>query len=220
MFKIQKLAMAVQMLSASSVLWQPNISVWILVATGWVACVKTRRLMNDRITELQNNLSWKGPVRIIEPNSWLHTALPKILTQCLKAQSKHSLNSISSVPWPLSWAACSMPTTLLWKPFPNTHLTLSQLHPVLEVRSHSTEQSGTTPPLTCWQCWAWCTQGCSWAFGLPGHTAASCSPCYWPGSQISFSGAALQHHVPHFACIAGAVHLSCRIWDLLLLNFR
>ena len=31
------------------------------------------------------------------------------------------------------------------------------LHTVLEVRPHSAEQSGTTPSLTQWQCWAWCS---------------------------------------------------------------
>jgi len=50
-------------------------------------------------------------------------------------------------------------------------------HPVQEVRPHSTEQSGTTPPLACGRCWAWCTPGYSWTFwGLYVKSAVnSCS---------------------------------------------
>ena len=41
-----------------------------------------------RIKESQNILSWKGPTKIIESNSWLHTGPPKIQTLCLRALSK------------------------------------------------------------------------------------------------------------------------------------
>jgi len=41
----------------------------------------------------QNMPSWKGPIRTIESNSWLHTPLPKIQTHHLKALSKRSFHS-------------------------------------------------------------------------------------------------------------------------------
>ena len=44
-----------------------------------------------------------------------------------------------------------------------------------EAAQHRAE--GTTPPLAPWLCWAWCTTGCSWPFGLSGHTAGSCLTC-------------------------------------------
>ena len=43
--------------------------------------------------ESQNILSWKGPVRTIKSNSRFHTGPPKIQTLCLRALSRHSLNS-------------------------------------------------------------------------------------------------------------------------------
>lgn len=66
------------------------------------------------------------------------------------------------------------------------YLLSPQWHPVQEVRPQSTEQSGTTPPLTWWQCWAHCTAGCRWPFGLPGHTAALCSTCCRPEQTDPF----------------------------------
>ena len=45
------------------------------------------------ISPPQNILSWKEPVRIIESNSWLHSAPHKLQTLSLRAVSKHSLNS-------------------------------------------------------------------------------------------------------------------------------
>jgi len=54
-------------------------------------------------------------------------------------------------------------------------------HPALEVRLHSTEQRGTTPPITQWQGLALCTPGCSWPFGLTRHTFLNS----FPESQVS-----------------------------------
>jgi len=69
---------------------------------------------------------------------------------------------------------------LLWMLF-NSFMSLSpNPHPVLDVRPHSAEQSGTIPSLAQWQCWAWGTQGHSWPFRLPGHSAGSCSTCCQP----------------------------------------
>jgi len=44
--------------------------------------------------------------------------------------------------------------------------------PVLKVRLHSTEQSGTTPPLPSWQHRAWCTPGHGRPFGYQGTLLA------------------------------------------------
>lgn len=46
-------------------------------------------------TEPQNIPSWKGHIRLIESNSWLHTLPPKNQTLCLRVLSKCSLNSVS-----------------------------------------------------------------------------------------------------------------------------
>lgn len=54
------------------------------------------------------------------------------------------------------------------------------LHPVLEVKLHSTEHNGTTPSLIWWQCYVWCNPGYGWSFWLPGHAAASCATCRQP----------------------------------------
>jgi len=53
------------------------------------------RQYNDihRIIVSQNILSWKRSMGIIKSNSWLHTEPPKIQTLCLRALSKHCLNS-------------------------------------------------------------------------------------------------------------------------------
>ena len=48
---------------------------------------------------------------ITESNSWLHRDPLKTQTLCLRALSKHTLNSGSLGPCPLPWAAYSMPTT-------------------------------------------------------------------------------------------------------------
>jgi len=48
---------------------------------------------SSRITESQNLPRWKGPTRIIESNSLLHTGPPKNQTMCLKVLPKHFLNS-------------------------------------------------------------------------------------------------------------------------------
>lgn len=37
-------------------------------------------------------LSWKGPEKIIESNSWLNKGPPKIQALCLRAMSEQSLN--------------------------------------------------------------------------------------------------------------------------------
>jgi len=60
---------------------------------------------------------WKGPIRIMESNSWLHRGALKIQTLCLRALSK-CLNSGSLGPCPLPRAACSMPTALWYRPCP------------------------------------------------------------------------------------------------------
>ena len=59
------------------------------------------QMEDHRMTETQNIPSWKGHIRIIECNPWLHTALPKIQTLSLRALSKRSLNSGSLGPCPL-----------------------------------------------------------------------------------------------------------------------
>lgn len=69
-----------------------------------------------------------------------------------------------------------------------------------EATQHRAE--GTAPPLAHWQCWAWGTPGHGWPFGLPGHTAASCSIYCQPAPQISFYQAALQPLIPQ------SVHIS------------
>lgn len=41
--------------------------------------------MWNYFVETQNILSWKGPMRITKPNSWLHTVQPKSWTRYLRA---------------------------------------------------------------------------------------------------------------------------------------
>jgi len=64
--------------------------------------------------EQLNIPSWKRPTRIIESNSWLHRAPPKIQTLCLRALSKCFLVLQHSGPCPASSGA---------EPFPNPRLT-------------------------------------------------------------------------------------------------
>lgn len=66
------------------------------------------------------------------------------------------------------------------------------------LHSEATQHSKTIPPLTQWQCWAWCTPGYGWPSGLPRHTAGSRSTCCYQNPQIAFCKTALQPLVPHF----------------------
>jgi len=52
-----------------------------------------------------------------------------------------------------------------------------------------TEQIRTTLPITQWN--GLCTPWYGWSFGLPGHTAGSCSTCCRQNPQVPFRGAAL-----------------------------
>lgn len=45
--------------------------------------------------ESQNILTWKGPTKITQSNSWLHIGPPQIQTLGIRALSKHSLYSSS-----------------------------------------------------------------------------------------------------------------------------
>ena len=45
-------------------------------------------------TESENILSWKGPTRVLEFNSWPCTGYPKSHTMCLRAVSRFFLNSV------------------------------------------------------------------------------------------------------------------------------
>lgn len=40
--------------------------------------------------------------------------------------------------------------------------------------------------LTGWQCWAWCTPGYGWPFGLPQHSSGSVPICHQPEHQDPF----------------------------------
>ena len=69
--------------------------------------------INHRIIDAQNIPSWKGPTRIMESSSRLHTALPQIQPLCLRAVSKCSLNSGSTGFRFLIDALCEEETHLL-----------------------------------------------------------------------------------------------------------
>ena len=70
--------------------------------------------------ESQNIPRWKGPTRISVPSSWLHREPPKAQILCLRALSKHSLNSSSLGLWPLLWGVCSSAQPhSVEEPFPN-----------------------------------------------------------------------------------------------------
>lgn len=79
---------------------------------------------------IYNIQRWKEPIRIIQPHYWLHKGMPKNQTICLRALSKHVLNSNSLVPWQAPRGACAVPTALWWRTFTDTQTEppLSQLY--------------------------------------------------------------------------------------------
>ena len=61
-----------------------------------------------------------------------------------------------------------------------SYIVAPKQHPVLQARPHQCRGESTTPTLSQWQHWAWCTLGCSCPFGLPGHSAGLDSACCHP----------------------------------------
>jgi len=101
----------------------------------------------QRIIELSDILSWKGPTRITMSNSRLHRGAYKIPTLCLRAVSKHFLYSINLRPWSPPQGACSNAWLFLnAQPDPPlTHLHAFLSGPVIINRE---KRSASAPPLT------------------------------------------------------------------------
>lgn len=63
--------------------WQSILAFMPKPCLEWQALRTVATALNLIIIESKNIPSWKGPVRIIKSNSWLHTGLPKNQTGCL-----------------------------------------------------------------------------------------------------------------------------------------
>ena len=88
----------------------------------------------------------------MESNSWLPTGPPEYQTVYLRTLSRCFLNSGSSVPCPLPWAACSMLITSGEEPIsysqPDPHLTQLHASP-LDSIAVTREQRSLTMQLIC-----------------------------------------------------------------------
>ena len=115
-----------------------------------------------------------------------HEGSPQLLCSGLSKPRDHSRSSHTLPSTPLT-----IFIAMLWT-LSDSFLSFSRSgtdpHAVLELRLHGTAEH---PPLTQWQCRAWCTPGCG-ALWLPGHAAGShstrCQQQQRYGSQRPWQG--------------------------------
>jgi len=89
------------------------------------------------VIESQNIPSWKGPIRITESNSWLHTGPSRNLTMCLRALSKRFLNSVLITIFHCWRRNGNSPMDILLLSFPLAlHITRCKRHLPLSLHLH------------------------------------------------------------------------------------
>lgn len=155
-------------------------------------------------TEPQSHRGGRDPRRSLSPTS--AKAVPYHRSQwavgpggAVGLQSHHKSSHQPHLPWaalscsshplPLDPSPSPQPSFGCSLPALRPHLVAPNPHPVLEVRPHSTEHSGTTPPLTPWLASSHGTVG---PFGSRARGCLGTNPPSSPEPPDPIPGAALQ----------------------------